>query len=162
MELLLLEPDDLQARTELAKIYQRQGKLAEAETLLLQSLEIDNKQLHPRTELAKIYRRQGKLDKAATKAEEVLVLDPLNDFAMSELLGIWSRQGSGERCAQRFLSFIAQPEYKFNRYSQAPVFRFFQCCRKFGMKKEAKLVYEKVQSELDDRNLDFYKSAFMD
>ncbi|MCP4580250.1 MAG: hypothetical protein GY839_01435, partial [candidate division Zixibacteria bacterium] len=53
-------PDDLHYRTELSKIYQSQGKLAEAEEVLLESLEIDNKQLHPRTELSKIYQSQGK------------------------------------------------------------------------------------------------------
>ena len=159
-----LEIDDkqLHPRTELAKIYQRQGKLAEAETLLLQSLEIDDKQLHPRIELAKIYQRQDKLVDAATKAEEVLALDPVNDFAMSELLGTWSRQGEKEKCAKRFFAFIEQPNYKFSRYSQAPVFRFFQCCRRFGMKTEAKLVYERFQSQLDERNIHFYKSTFPD
>src|SRR5688500_19146792 len=47
----------------------RQGKLAEAEQLLLQSLKIDDKQLHPRTELAKIYQREGKL----AEAEQLLL-----------------------------------------------------------------------------------------
>lgn len=89
-------------------------------------------------------------------------MDPVNDFAMSELLGTWSRQGEKEKCAKRFLAFIEQPNFKFSRYSQAPVFRFFQCCRKFGMKAEAKLVYERFQSQLDERNVHFYKSTFSD
>jgi len=127
---------------------------------LLESLEIDDKQLHPRTELAKIYQRQGKLAEAATTAEEVLALDPLSDFAMSELLGVWNRQGEKDKCRDRFLAFIGQSRYKFTRYSQAPVFRFFQCCRKFGMKDEAKLVFERFQSQLDDRNVDLYKSTW--
>jgi hypothetical protein len=38
--------------------------LAEAETLLLQSLEIDDKQVQRRVELGKIYQRQGKLSEA--------------------------------------------------------------------------------------------------
>jgi predicted Zn-dependent protease len=161
-EYIALDPKGLHPRTELAKIYQRQGKLADAEKLLLQSLEIDDKQLHPRTELAKIYQRQGKFTEAITTAEEVLALDPINDFAMSELLGAWNRQGEKEKCAMRFFAFIEQVNYRFSRYSQAPVFRFFQCCRKFGMKNEAKLVYERFQSELDERNLDLYQSTLLD
>jgi Flp pilus assembly protein TadD len=158
LESLEIDDTQLHPRTELAKIYQRQGKLAEAEKLLLESLEIDDKQLHPRTELAKIYQRQGKLAEAATSAEEILALDPLNDFAMSELLGVWNRQGEREKCKERFLAFIGQPRYKFTRYSQAPVFRFFQCCRKFGMNDEAKSVFERFQSQLDARNIDLYES----
>jgi Flp pilus assembly protein TadD len=159
---LRLAPEALHPRTELAKIFQRQGKLAEAEDILLELLRLEPDDLQARTELAKIYQRQGKLDEAATRVEEVLALDPLNDFAMSELLGTWNRQGNRERCKKRFLAFIAQPNYKFSRYSQAPVFRFFQCCRKFGMKEEAKSVFERFQAQLDDRNIDFYKSTFRD
>jgi len=162
LESLELDSNQLHPRTELARIYQRQGKLAEAEKLLLESLKLDHNQLHPRIELARIYQRQGQLDNAAIIAEDVLLLDPLNDFAMSELLGVWSRQGEKEKCAKRFLAFIQQSKYKFTRSSQAPVFRFFQCCRKFGMKDEAKLVYERFQSQLDDRNVEFYKSAFVE
>jgi tetratricopeptide (TPR) repeat protein len=126
MELLLLEPDNLQARTELAKVYQRLGKLAEATAM----------------------------------GEEVLALDPLNHFAMSELLGVWTRQGEKEKCKKRFFAFIEQPRYEFTRYSQAPVFRFFQCCRKFGMSEEAKSVFERFKLQLDDRNIDLYVSTW--
>ena len=159
-----LEIDDkqLHPRTELAKIYQRQGKLAEAEMVLTGLLHLDPDNLQARTELAKIYQRQGKLDEAVIRAEEVLALDPTNNFVMSELLGTWTRQGEKEKCTKRFFAFIEQPNYRFSRYSQAPVFRFFQCCRKFGMNSEAKLVYERFQSQLDDRNVHFYKSTFAD
>jgi len=126
----------------------------------LEILGIDDTQLHPRIELARTYQRQSKFLEAVSKVEEVFALDPLNDFAMSELLGVWMRQGEKEKCKQRFLAFIGQPRYEFTRYSQAPVFRFFQCCRKFEMKDEAKLVFERFQSQLDDRNLDLYKSTF--
>uniref|UniRef100_UPI003A92001A P-loop NTPase n=1 Tax=Halarcobacter sp. TaxID=2321133 RepID=UPI003A92001A len=42
-----LKKDDLHPRTELAKVYQVQKKYDEAEEVLKESLEIDNKQLHP-------------------------------------------------------------------------------------------------------------------
>ncbi len=159
-EYIELDPKGLHPRTELAKIYQKQGKLAEAEAVLLKSLEIDPQQLHPRTELAKIYQRQGKLAEAGKIVEETLIIDPLNDHAMSELLAIWKRQREKEKCAQRFLEFIAQPNYRFSRYSQAPVYRFFQCCSAFSMKASADLVFERFKSKLDDQNLKYYMSNF--
>ncbi|HEX7335500.1 MAG TPA: tetratricopeptide repeat protein [Pyrinomonadaceae bacterium] len=161
-EYIAIDPNGLHPRTELAKIYQRQGKLAEAVQRLEEYIALEPNGLHPRTELAKIYQRQGKLDEAVAIAEEGLALDPTNNFAISELLGAWTRKGEKEKCAERFFAFIEQPNYKFSRYSQAPVFRFFQCCRRFGMKNEAKLVYERFQSQLDDRNLHFYQSTFLD
>jgi len=118
--------------------------------------------LNKAKEWEELKNRKSLVTRGCNRGRLTLALDPLNDFAMSELLSVWSRQGNRQRCSQRFLSFIAQPEYKFSRYSQAPVFRFFQCCRKFGMKNEAKLIYERFQSELDDRNIDFYTSAFID
>ncbi len=160
LESLKIDNKQLHPRTELAKIYQRQNKLDKAEALLLESLKIDNKQLHPRTELAKIYQRQNKLDKAAEKAEESLEIDPLDIYAMSELLAIWNRQGKNEKCVQRFFEFIAQPEYHFDRHSQAPVFRFFLCCRDFKMKENAREVFQRFSQELDERNLNFYRDNF--
>jgi tetratricopeptide (TPR) repeat protein/ActR/RegA family two-component response regulator len=160
LESLKIDPRHLQVRTELAKIYYRQNKFADAETLLLTSLEIDQNQLHPRIELARIYKQQGRLNEAEKVAEEVLAIDPLNDFAISELLAIWQRQGEKEKCAQRFLEFIVQPSYRFTRYSQASVFRFFRCCKAFNMKEYATQVFERFQSELDDQNLKYYMSAF--
>ena len=159
LKILEKRKNDLNAQTELAKVYQRQNRLVDAEPLLQNVLRTNPNDLNSRTELAKIYQRQGKLAEAATTAEEVLVLDPLNDFAMSELLGVWTRQGKKEKCKERFLAFIGQPRYQFTRYSQAPVFRFFRCCQKFGMKDEAKLVFDRFQSQLDDRNVDLYKST---
>jgi hypothetical protein len=84
----------------------------------------------------------------------------LNDFAMSELLGTWLKQGEKDKCAHRFMGFISQPRYRFTRYSQAPVFRFFQCCRRFGMKDLADQVFQRFESDLDDRNLELYRNTF--
>jgi tetratricopeptide (TPR) repeat protein len=159
-EYIAFDPRGLHPRTELAKIYQRQGKLEEAVRLLEEEIKLAPNALHPRTELAKIYQRQGKFDLAASRAEETLAIDPLNDHAMSELLAIWSRLGKKEECVRRFLQFIAQPNYRFSQYSQAPTFRFFQCCRNFNLKAEAKLIFERFQSQLDDQNIKYYRSNF--
>jgi tetratricopeptide (TPR) repeat protein len=160
MESLVIDAEQLHPRTELAKIYQRQGKLKEAEAVLMESLVIDAEQLHPRTELAKIYQRQGKLNEAEKRAEEVLAIDPLNDHAISELLAIWKRQGEKEKCAKRFLEFIAQPNYRFSRFSQAPVYRFFQCCKAFNMKENADIIFQRFESELDNQNRNYYAANF--
>jgi hypothetical protein len=101
-----------------------------------------------------------RLDEAVKRAEESLALDPLNDHAMSELLASWKRQREKEKCAQRFLEFIAQANYRFSRQSQAPVFRFFQCCQAFNMKEYADLVFQRFASRLDDMNLQYYASNF--
>jgi tetratricopeptide (TPR) repeat protein len=160
LESLAIDDKQLHPRTELAKIYQRQGKLKEAEERLLESLAIDDKQLHPRTELAKVYQRQGNLDEAAKYAEQSLSIDPLNDHAMSELIAIWTRQNEGEKCAKRFMEFIEQPRYRFTRSSQAPVFRFFRCCERFGMADHARTVFERFRTQLDDTNVQFFQKAF--
>lgn len=156
-----LDVNNLQPRTELSQVYQRQGKLAEAEAMLLESLQIGPRQLHPRIELAKIYRRQSRIDEAEKIAEEVLKNDPLNDHAISELLAIWKLQGKRENCSHRFIEFISQPGYRFTRYSQAPVFRFLQCCKAFDMKQDADNVFQRFRSKLDDQNLNFYTANFL-
>ena len=160
LKVLDLKRNDLNSRTELAKIYQRQGRLDEAIQRLEEEIELAPEALHPRTELAKIYQRQNKLGEAVNIVEETLTIDPLNDHAMSELLAIWKRQGEKEKCAQRFLDFISQTNYRFSRYSQAPIFRFFQCCSAFNMKAYADLVFDRFRSELDDQNLKYYRSNF--
>ena len=53
MELLQLDPRKIQARTELAKIYQVQRKYDEAERVLMELLQLDPRNLQARTELAK-------------------------------------------------------------------------------------------------------------
>ena len=110
--------------------------------------------------MAKLYQRQGKYDEAEKRAEEVLRIDPLNDHAMCELLGVWKRRGEGEKCVRTFMAFIGQWDYRFSRYSQAPVYRFFQCCKAFGMKEQADEVFRRFGAELDERNQELYFSNF--
>jgi tetratricopeptide (TPR) repeat protein len=160
LESLEIDDKQLHPRTELAKIYQRQNKLDKAEAILVELLELDSENLQARTELAKIYQRQGLFEKAETIAEEGLQMDPLNDHAMSELLSIWNRLDKKEKGAKRFAEFILQPNYRFTRYTQAPVFRFFQFCRAFNLKEEAKKIFERFESELDDQNIGYYRRNF--
>ncbi|MBA7704385.1 hypothetical protein ES703_113192 [subsurface metagenome] len=68
----------LHPRTELAKIYQHEGKYKEAEEILLECLKIDNKQLHSRTELAKIYQHEGKYK----EAEEILLSSRISSASL--------------------------------------------------------------------------------
>ena len=73
--MLIYQQKRFKSRTELAKIYQRQGKLQEAEKVLMESLVIDDNHLHPRTELAKIYQRQGKLQEAEKVLMDLLAIE---------------------------------------------------------------------------------------
>ena len=160
LESLDIDSKQLHPRTELAKIYQRQGRWDEAIQRLEEYIELDSKGLHPRLELARIYQRQGKFDDAAKRLEEVLTLDSLNDHAISELLAIWKQRKEKEKCVQRFLEFVDQPNYQFSRFSQAPVFRFFQCCLAFNMRESAQQVFERFKSELDEQNINYYTRNF--
>lgn len=79
---------------------------------------------------------------------------------MSELLSIWKRLGEKEKCAKRFMEFISQPGFRFSRQSRAPVFRFFQCSKAFQLKELAGIVFNRFESELDDKNYYYYMDNF--
>jgi len=162
LEVLELDKNNLHPRTELAKIYQRQGRLDEAVMRLEEYLKLEPGGLHPRIELARIYQRQGRFEEAENITEEVLKIDPLDDHAMSELLAIWNRMNKKEKGAQRFEEFILQSHYRFTRYSQAPVFRFFQFCRAFNLKEDAKNIFDRFEADLDDQNIGYYRRNFVD
>ncbi|MCP4570386.1 MAG: tetratricopeptide repeat protein, partial [FCB group bacterium] len=85
-------PNELKCRTELGKIYQHQDKYDEAERILLESLEIDNRHLHARTELAKIYQHQDKYDEAERILLESLEIDNRHLHARTELAKIYQHQ----------------------------------------------------------------------
>ena len=89
---LHLMPNNLHTRTELAKIYQRQDKLEEAEVVLKEILDISPKDLNSRTELAKIYQRQDKLEEAEVVLKESLAIDPKQLHPRTELAKIYQRQ----------------------------------------------------------------------
>jgi tetratricopeptide (TPR) repeat protein len=86
-------PDDFHCRTELARIYQRQGRLAEAEKILEQVLHLQPDDVNSRTELAKIYQKHNRLAEAEGVLLEVLEIrkDDLN--SRTELAKIYQRQG---------------------------------------------------------------------
>ena len=85
-------PNNLHIRTELAKIYQRQDKLEEAEVVLKELLDIDKNNLMARTELAKIYQRQDKLEEAEVVLKESLAIDSKQLHPRTELAKIYQRQ----------------------------------------------------------------------
>ena len=159
-EALCIDSKQLHPRTELAKIYQRQNKLDEAEVVLKELLKLDNKNLQARTELAKIYQRQNKLEEAYKILEETFAIDPINSFAMSELLGILRKQEKAELCASHFFTFINQTRYRFGHHSQPAIFRFLLCCKDFGMKKEAGLLFAQFGTKFDKRNWNFFMQHF--
>ena len=104
---MLSKNDDLQARTELAKIYQRQGKLQEAEKVLMDLLAIDRRNLQARTELAKIYQRQGKLQEAEKVLMDLLAIEKDDLQARTELAKIYQRQGKLTEAERYLKEYIA-------------------------------------------------------
>ena len=55
MEILNIDRNDLQARTELSKIYQHQNKYEDAEKILLEIFNIDKENCYAMAELIKVY-----------------------------------------------------------------------------------------------------------
>lgn len=159
-EVLAIAPKDLNSRTELANTYLKQKKFKEAERVLHGLLNIDNKNLIALTKLSQIYREQGMLTKAKSFADKALSINPTDSFVMSELLGVLRQQKKIDESVCRFMSFIHQPEYKFGKHSQAAVFRFLLCCRDFGLKNEANIIFKKFGSKFDKKNKLFFKRYF--
>ncbi|MDX6694631.1 MAG: hypothetical protein QOF02_2234, partial [Blastocatellia bacterium] len=91
---LEIAPENLHCRTELAKIYQRQNKLAEAETVLLKLLELERNSIWAHTELAKVYQRQDRLDEAEAALLRVLDIKPNDLNSRTELAKIYQRQNN--------------------------------------------------------------------
>ncbi len=85
--------DDVHCRTELAKIYQRQGKLKDAESVLLKLLEVDEDNIRGLTELAKVYRAQHQLENARAVLQRVLDRQPYDIHACTELAKVYQEQG---------------------------------------------------------------------
>ncbi|MEO0473568.1 MAG: CHAT domain-containing protein, partial [Bacteroidota bacterium] len=84
-------PKEKKIRTELSKIYQKQGKWKEAEEILLDLLSLNQNNLQARTELSKIYQKQGKW----MQAEEILLaslkIDPKGLHPRTELSKIYQK-----------------------------------------------------------------------
>jgi len=85
-------PEELNCRTELSKIYQKQKKLKEAEDILIELKNIDPDNLQARTELSKIYQQQKKWKDAEDILLELKKLDPNNLQARTELSKIYQQQ----------------------------------------------------------------------
>jgi tetratricopeptide (TPR) repeat protein len=102
LELLGIDPDNLQARTELSKIYQSLKKWDAAEKILLECLGIDPDNLQARTELSKIYQRQKKWDAAEKILLECLQIEPDDLNSRTELSRIYQEKGNFET-AERLL-----------------------------------------------------------
>ncbi|MCP4583359.1 MAG: tetratricopeptide repeat protein, partial [candidate division Zixibacteria bacterium] len=146
---------------ELSKIYQSQGKLAEAEEVLLESLEIDNKQLHPRTELSKIYQSQGKLEEAEKVLLDLLKMEKDSCHGMAELITIYSSLSNPQKCFDVFDEFLKSVKLRGKvRRHQAMFNNIFRLCHKFNYKKKASLYYNTHTRHLDDRNITLFVSLF--
>ncbi|HEV7699501.1 MAG TPA: tetratricopeptide repeat protein, partial [Pyrinomonadaceae bacterium] len=88
-------------------IYQRQGKLTEAEAVLVELLDLEKNDLQARTELARIYQRQGKLKEAEERLLESLEIDDKQLHPRTELAKIYQRQGKLEEAEARLDESLA-------------------------------------------------------
>jgi tetratricopeptide (TPR) repeat protein len=89
---LELSPDDLHSRTELAKVYIKEGRFDDAETVLLKILNIKANDINSRIELAKVYQKQGRLTEAEAVLLELLEIEKRSIRANTELARIYQRQ----------------------------------------------------------------------
>jgi len=146
-ELLELDKKNLQARTELAKIYQRQNKLPEAEKILKELLKLDKKNLQARTELAKIYQRQDKLPEAEKVLLECIAYSPKDLNSRTELAKIYQRQDKLPEAKKVLLECIAYNPKDLN--SRTELAKLYQ--RQDKLPEAEKILKELL--ELDKKNL---------
>src|SRR5258706_3246059 len=99
-------PENLHTRTELAKIYQRQGRFTEAEEMLQQVLHVQPDDINSRTELAKIYQRQSRLAEDETVLLDVLAIRKDDLYSRIELAKIYQRQGKAKEAELRLLELL--------------------------------------------------------
>src|SRR6202007_1146915 len=85
-------PEELAARTEVAKILKASKRISDAEAILLKIINIDPNNLHARTELSKIYQQQKKWPEAEKILLELLLLDNDNLQGRTELSKIYQQQ----------------------------------------------------------------------
>ena len=160
MESLAIDNKQLHPRTELAKIYQKQGKLPEAEKVLKECIEINNKDLNSRTELAKIYQKQGWNKEAERVLLESLSIDSRNLFAMAELIKVYHALKKPDICLQKVESFLSKTTIRKGGTPQSLFNNLFKLCAAFWKNDVAKKFYKQYHSILDERNLQLYRSLF--
>ncbi|NOQ23894.1 MAG: tetratricopeptide repeat protein [Bacteroidales bacterium] len=106
---ILLNPNALKARVELAKVYQQLGKpedLEKAIKYLKEYIDLDPKGLHPRTELAKVYQQNNDYTKAEQILLELLEIDEKNLQAHTELAKVYQQNNDYTKAEQILLESL--------------------------------------------------------
>lgn len=117
-------PNDLHSRTELAKIYLKHGRLADAEAVLQEILALKPDDLKSRTELGKVYQWQGRLAEAEAVLLKSLGIDPRQLHPRTELAKIYQRQGRLDEPVRRLEEYIElDPKGLHPRTELAKVYR---------------------------------------
>ena len=140
-------PEDLHSRTELAKIYQRQSRFGEAESMLLALLEIDEDNIRGLTEIAKVYRAQHRLIDAERALQRVIVKRPADINAGTELAKVYQHQNRFAEAEALLLAVLARKPRDLN--SRTELAKIYQRQEKLG---EAEEVLTRLLN-LDPKNL---------
>ena len=114
LELLDKDKNNLQARTELAKVYQTQKKYDEAEKVLLELLDKDKNNLQARTELAKVYQTQKKYDEAEKVLLECIKISPKDLNSRTELAKVYQTQKKYDEAEEVLLESLKINKYGFH------------------------------------------------
>jgi tetratricopeptide (TPR) repeat protein len=93
-KVLELDPGNVFAMTELAKVYHRRNLIEEVEATYKQILEKDPESIYIHTKLAELYHTQGRYDEAISEIRQLLELDPTNGDYHMKLIDIYKEMYS--------------------------------------------------------------------
>ena len=128
-DLLKLDPKNLQARTELAKVYQAQKRYDEAEKVLKECIQLSS-DLNSRTELAKVYQAQNRYDEAERVLKEALAIDANQLHPRTELAKVYQAQGrygEAESILEELLKLDAE-----NLQARTELAKVYQAQKRYG------------------------------
>lgn len=158
VELLQLVPNNLQARTELSKIYQQQKDWEKAVNMLSDLLIISPKNIHAHTELSRIYQRQGLYKQAQNMAQRALEIKSTDSYGMMELIKCLAAQQQFDVMLEYTKIYFSQPQVQSGRNSSFVIEAFLNCCQRYKLADKASLFYKDYREYFSQRNEDqFFK-----
>ena len=103
-----------QTHTDVGRVYVKEGRVREAETLWLKAAELDPKNSLCRLQLAVVYQQTGRHREALKHYEEIAMADPNDALVQLNMGRVWVKLNDMERAEQAFQQAIRlapdQPE----------------------------------------------------
>jgi len=87
-KVLELDPGNVFAMTELAKVYHRRNMLSEVESIYKKILETDPESVYVHRKLADLFHAQGRYDEALSELRQLIELDPNNGECHMKIIDI--------------------------------------------------------------------------